>query len=114
MNSRLETSKTVVSAAVGRKGVCPHRASSSELRLPHLTSAVVVDQLISCSSSRTTRPPEGENNAVTPLYESPLLGHLHGSVIKALTLDFGSGRDLAIHEFKPHIRLCAYSSVEPA
>ena len=33
--------------------------------------------------------------------------------IKRLTLDFGSGHDLKIHEFEPHVGLCA-DSVEPA
>ena len=32
-------------------------------------------------------------------------GHLGGSV--SSVSDFGSGHDLAVHEFKPHIRLCA-------
>ena len=27
--------------------------------------------------------------------------------VKHLTLDFGSGHDLTIREFEPHIRLCA-------
>ena len=29
--------------------------------------------------------------------------------IKHLTLDFGSGHDLMVHEIEPHIRLCADS-----
>ena len=33
--------------------------------------------------------------------------------VKRPTLDFGSGRDLAVGEFKPCVRLCADSS-EPA
>ena len=33
--------------------------------------------------------------------------------VKHLTLHFGSGHDLTVHEFKPHIRLRA-GSVEPA
>ena len=41
------------------------------------------------------------------------LGRLGGSVSEAS--DFGSGRDLTVHEFKPHIGLCADSSEpEPA
>ena len=32
---------------------------------------------------------------------------------KHLTLDFGSGHNLVVHEFKPHIGLCA-DSAEPA
>ena len=36
------------------------------------------------------------------------MGHLGGSVGEAF--DFGSGRDLTIRGFKPHIRLCAGSS----
>ena len=34
-------------------------------------------------------------------------------LVKHPTLDFGSGHDLAVHEIKPCIRLCA-DSVEPA
>ena len=34
-------------------------------------------------------------------------------LLKHLTLNFGSGHDLTIHEIKPHVKLCA-SSVEPA
>ena len=30
-----------------------------------------------------------------------------------VTLDFGSGHDLMVREFKPHVRLCA-GSAEPA
>ena len=33
--------------------------------------------------------------------------------VKHLTLDFGSGRDLTVREFKPDAGLCA-DSVEPA
>ena len=33
--------------------------------------------------------------------------------VKCLTLGFGSGHDLAVHEFKSHIGLCA-DSVEPS
>ena len=32
---------------------------------------------------------------------------------ESLTLDFSSGYDLLVHEFKPHIGLCA-NSVEPS
>ena len=27
--------------------------------------------------------------------------------VKHLTLDFGSGHDLLVHEFEPHVLLCA-------
>ena len=37
-----------------------------------------------------------------------LMGRLGGSVSQAS--DFGSGCDLMVHEFKPHVRLCAASS----
>ena len=30
--------------------------------------------------------------------------------VKHLTLGFGSGHDLMVHEFEPHIRLCVDSS----
>ena len=33
--------------------------------------------------------------------------------VKCLTLDFGSGRDLAVREFEPHVGICA-DSIEPA
>ena len=33
--------------------------------------------------------------------------------VKDLTLGFGSGRDLATHEFEPHIGLCT-DSAKPA
>ena len=33
--------------------------------------------------------------------------------VKCPTLGFGSGHDLMIHEFKPHVRLCA-DGAEPA
>ena len=33
--------------------------------------------------------------------------------VKRPTLDFSSGHDLTVHEFEPHIGLCA-DSVEPA
>ena len=33
--------------------------------------------------------------------------------VECLTLDLGSGHDLALHEFKHHVRLCA-DRVEPA
>ena len=29
--------------------------------------------------------------------------------VKHLTLDFGSGQDLEVHGFEPHVRLCAES-----
>ena len=32
-----------------------------------------------------------------------------GQPVKHLTLDFGSGHDLTVHEMKPHIELCADS-----
>ena len=32
--------------------------------------------------------------------------------VECLSLDFGSGHDLTVHEFDPHIGLCA-GSVEP-
>ena len=28
-------------------------------------------------------------------------------LVEHLTLDFGSGHDLVVHEFKPHVGLCA-------
>ena len=34
-------------------------------------------------------------------------------LVKHLTLDFGSGHDLRVHEIEPHIRLCT-DSTEPA
>ena len=34
-------------------------------------------------------------------------------LVKRPTLDFGSGHSLTVHEFEPHIRLCA-DSMEPA
>ena len=34
-------------------------------------------------------------------------------LVERPTLDFGSGHDLMVHEFKPHIRLCT-DSTEPA
>ena len=34
-------------------------------------------------------------------------------LVKLPTLDFGSGHDLAVCEFKPHVRLCS-AGVEPA
>ena len=37
------------------------------------------------------------------------LGHLDGSV-KCLTLGFGSGHDLMVHEFELRVGLCADSS----
>ena len=40
-----------------------------------------------------------------------LLGHLGGSV--GWAPDFGSGHDLTVCEFEPHIKLCA-DSMEPA
>ena len=30
-------------------------------------------------------------------------------LVKCPTLDFGSGHDLMVHEFEPHVRLCANS-----
>ena len=33
--------------------------------------------------------------------------------VKHLTLDFGLGHDLMVHETEPHVRLCA-DSMEPA
>ena len=44
--------------------------------------------------------------------KSDFLGHLGGSV-KHLTLDFGSGHDLTVHEIEPHIGLCT-DSADPA
>ena len=40
-------------------------------------------------------------------------GHLGGSAVKRLILDFGSGHDLTVREFEPCIRVCA-DNVEPA
>ena len=37
-----------------------------------------------------------------------LMGRLGGSV--GWASDFGSGHDLMVHEFEPHVRLCADSS----
>ena len=34
-------------------------------------------------------------------------------LVKRPTLDFGSGHDFTVHEFKPHLGLCA-DSMEPA
>ena len=42
------------------------------------------------------------------LFKNKLQGHLGGSV--GWATDFSSGHDLAICEFKPHIRFCADSS----
>ena len=36
-----------------------------------------------------------------------------GLLVKRLTLDFGSGHDLTVREFKPYVGLCG-DSVEPA
>ena len=33
--------------------------------------------------------------------------------VKCLTLNFGSGRDLVVHEIEPHLELCT-DNVEPA
>ena len=41
------------------------------------------------------------------------VGHPGPQVVKCLSLDFGSGHDLTVHEFEPHVRLCA-DRVEPA
>ena len=42
------------------------------------------------------------------------MGPLGGSVlVKRLTPDFGSGHDLMVLEFEPHIRVCV-DSVRPA
>ena len=30
--------------------------------------------------------------------------------VKRSTLDFSSGHDLVVREFKPHVRLCAYDA----
>ena len=30
-------------------------------------------------------------------------------LVKHLTLDFGPGHDLMVHEIKPHVRLCVIS-----
>ena len=37
-------------------------------------------------------------------------GALMDQLVKRLPLDFGSGHDLMIHEFKPHVRLCTDSA----
>ena len=34
-------------------------------------------------------------------------------LVKCLTLDFGSGHDLIVHEFEPHIGLCTDSMETP-
>ena len=34
-------------------------------------------------------------------------------MVKSLTLDFGSGHDLMVRKFEPHVRLCA-DVTEPA
>ena len=42
--------------------------------------------------------------------EAIQLMRLGGSVGGGLTLDFGSGHDLAVREFEPRVRLCADGS----
>ena len=42
-----------------------------------------------------------------------VLEHLGGQLVKHPTLDFSSGLDLTVREFKPQVRLCV-DSVEPA
>ena len=49
----------------------------------------------------------------TILNESPLEGHLVALSVECLTLDFGSGHDLTVHEFEPRVGLCA-DGAEPA
>ena len=59
-----------------------------------------------------TGPSSGLAIQVTIILSAPWdtwVAHL----VKCPTTDFGSGRDLTVCEFQPHIRLCA-NSLEPA
>ena len=47
---------------------------------------------------------------VMPLKRSVSRGTWVVQSVKHLTLDFRSGRDLAVHELEPHARLCADST----
>ena len=44
--------------------------------------------------------------------KTSLEGCLGGLVLKLLTLDFGSGQDLTVHEIEPYVALCT-DSTEP-
>ena len=56
--------------------------------------------------------PSFDSDACRADEERKVLGHLGGSV-KCLTLDFSSGHDLTVHEFKPRIVLYT-DSADPA
>ena len=48
-----------------------------------------------------------------PIRNSLYWGGWVTQLVKRLTLDFGSGHDLTVFEFEPHVRLCT-DSVEPS
>ena len=56
-----------------------------------------------------------KNQNVSPLVlkVQNFKGHLVAQSVKPPALDFGSGPDLTVCEFEPHIGICA-DSVEPA
>ena len=56
--------------------------------------------------------PHNIHSPVLPYKENPK-GTWVSQWVKHKTLDFSSGHDLTIHEFNPHVRLCA-DSVEAA
>ena len=54
----------------------------------------------------TVQSPEVMNN-INPLRKYTFQSAWVAQLVRHLTCGFGSGHDLTVHEFKPHIRLCA-------
>ena len=57
--------------------------------------------------------PRQKFSGVVCVWKNLVWGAWLAQSVEGPTLDFSSGHDLMVHEFKPHIRLCA-DSVEPA
>ena len=74
-----------------------------------LASCLTKRRKVFCTINRRT---EGLTVSGGTLRASLLRGAGVARSVKCLTLDFGSGHDLAAHEFEPHVALCA-GSAEP-
>ena len=82
---------------------CPHICAKLSAHPLGLTSRRLCS-IILVKASKTSFP---------QLINQPLQGTWMAQLVKCLTLDFSSGHDLMVHEFEPHIGLCA-DRAEPA
>ena len=75
---------------------------------------IVISQLMKVSATQYSDAPGRWRAACLPQLKNLLSrGTWMAQLVKCLTLDFSSGHDLMVHEFEPHIGLCA-DRAEPA